>query len=74
MDMVTCNSHAPKTLPLTQLIPTIPPPILCAVVCDVQLYVVKLHRKPLFPGIYTPVTITNNAGLIKEISDRKRAG
>jgi Lon-like ATP-dependent protease len=42
--------------------------------CLLQLYVVKLNRKPLFPGIYTPVTITNNAGLIKEISDKKRSG
>lgn len=39
-----------------------------------QLFVVKLHRKPLFPGIYTPVTITNNARLIKDISEKKRSG
>ena len=50
--------------------------LLCYAVlrCLLQLYVVKLNRKPLFPGIYTPVTITNNAGLIKEISDKKRSG
>lgn len=39
-----------------------------------QLYVVKLQRKPLFPGIYTPVTVTNNAKLIKEIMERKQSG
>lgn len=40
----------------------------------VQLYVVKLHRKPLFPGIYTPVTITNNERLIREIREKKAGG
>jgi Lon-like ATP-dependent protease len=39
-----------------------------------QLYVVKLHRKPLFPGIYTPVTITNNERLIREIREKKAGG
>lgn len=47
--------------------------VLC-VLCRLQLYAVQLHRKPLFPGIYTPVTIKNNAKLIREIMDKKQGG
>ena len=39
-----------------------------------KVYVVELTRKPLFPGIYTPVMITKNEPLIKEIMDTKRQG
>lgn len=42
--------------------------------CPLQLYAVTLHRKPLFPGIYTPVTIKNNAKLIREIMEKKQGG
>jgi hypothetical protein len=38
------------------------------------MHVVRLSRKPLFPGIYTPVNITNNAPLIQAIADAKKAG
>mmetsp|Transcript_22464 Transcript_22464/g.62033 ORF Transcript_22464/g.62033 Transcript_22464/m.62033 type:complete len:1027 (-) Transcript_22464:288-3368(-) len=39
-----------------------------------KLLVVELNRKPLFPGIYAPVMVNNNAKLIKEILDAKKAG
>ena len=39
-----------------------------------QVYVVELTRKPLFPGIYTPVTISKNEKLIKEITEAKKQG
>jgi Lon-like ATP-dependent protease len=39
-----------------------------------QLYVVELGRKPLFPGIYTPVMIQKNERLLKEIADMRRQG
>jgi Lon-like ATP-dependent protease len=39
-----------------------------------QLFVVELNRKPLFPGIYAPVMINNNAKLIKEILEAKKQG
>ncbi|KAJ9508111.1 hypothetical protein QJQ45_021406, partial [Haematococcus lacustris] len=38
------------------------------------VFVVELTRKPLFPGIYTPVTISKNEKLIKEIMDTKKQG
>lgn len=39
-----------------------------------QVYVVELTRKPLFPGIYTPVMVSKNEVLIKEIMETKRQG
>ena len=39
-----------------------------------QVYVVELTRKPLFPGIYTPVLINKNEKLIKEIMETKKQG
>ncbi|KAJ9507775.1 hypothetical protein QJQ45_019313, partial [Haematococcus lacustris] len=39
-----------------------------------KVFVVELTRKPLFPGIYTPVTISKNEKLIKEIMDTKKQG
>lgn len=52
------------------------PPILLTVVHTplVQVYVVELTRKPLFPGIYTPVMVTKNERLIKEIMETKKQG
>ena len=38
------------------------------------MYVVELTRKPLFPGIYTPVLINKNEKLIKEIMETKKQG
>lgn len=38
------------------------------------MYVVELTRKPLFPGIFTPVLISKNEKLIKEIMDTKKQG
>lgn len=35
---------------------------------------VELTRKPLFPGIYTPVMVTKNERLIKEIMETKKQG
>jgi Lon-like ATP-dependent protease len=40
----------------------------------VQVFVVELNRKPLFPGIYTPVMIQKNEKLVKEIYDAKKHG
>ena len=39
-----------------------------------QVYVVELSRKPLFPGIYTPVMVSKNEKLIKEILETKKQG
>jgi Lon-like ATP-dependent protease len=39
-----------------------------------QMFVVELSRKPLFPGIYTPVLVHNNEKLIKEVQEQRRAG
>ena len=39
-----------------------------------QVYVVELTRKPLFPGIYTPVHVSKNEKLIKEIMETKKQG
>lgn len=39
-----------------------------------QVYVVELSRKPLFPGIYAPVMVNKNEALIKEIMETKRQG
>jgi Lon-like ATP-dependent protease len=39
-----------------------------------QVFVVELSRKPLFPGIYTPVMVTKNEKLIKEIMETKKQG
>ncbi|GAX85453.1 hypothetical protein CEUSTIGMA_g12869.t1 [Chlamydomonas eustigma] len=39
-----------------------------------KVYVVELSRKPLFPGIYTPVMVNKNEKLIKEIMDTKKQG
>jgi Lon-like ATP-dependent protease len=38
------------------------------------VYAVELARKPLFPGIYTPVMIQKNEKLIKEIVEAKKQG
>lgn len=40
----------------------------------VQVFVVELSRKPLFPGIYTPVVVQKNERLIKEVTEAKRQG
>ncbi|PNW82498.1 hypothetical protein CHLRE_06g281350v5 [Chlamydomonas reinhardtii] len=39
-----------------------------------KVFVVELSRKPLFPGIYTPVIISKNEALVKEIMDVKKQG
>lgn len=39
-----------------------------------KVYVVELTRKPLFPGIYTPVMVSKNEKLIKEIMETKKQG
>ncbi|KAG1661222.1 hypothetical protein FOA52_008267 [Chlamydomonas sp. UWO 241] len=39
-----------------------------------KVFVVELTRKPLFPGIYTPVTVTKNERMIKDILEMKKAG
>ena len=39
-----------------------------------QMFVVELSRKPLFPGIYTPVLVHNNEKLIKEVQEQRRQG
>jgi len=39
-----------------------------------KVFVVELGRKPLFPGIYTPVMVTKNERLIKEIMETKKQG
>ncbi|KAG2492403.1 hypothetical protein HYH03_009349 [Edaphochlamys debaryana] len=39
-----------------------------------KVFVVELTRKPLFPGIYTPVIISKNEALVKEIMDVKKQG
>ncbi|GFR50901.1 hypothetical protein Agub_g13195 [Astrephomene gubernaculifera] len=39
-----------------------------------KVFVVELSRKPLFPGIYTPVIISKNEALVKEILEVKRQG
>ncbi|PNH10234.1 Lon protease, mitochondrial [Tetrabaena socialis] len=39
-----------------------------------KVFVVELARKPLFPGIYTPVMIKKNEALLKEIMEVKRQG
>ncbi|KAF6254413.1 Lon protease C-terminal proteolytic domain-containing protein [Scenedesmus sp. NREL 46B-D3] len=39
-----------------------------------KMFVVELSRKPLFPGIYTPVLVHNNEKLIKEVQEQRRAG
>uniref|UniRef100_A0A383VUK5 Lon protease homolog n=1 Tax=Tetradesmus obliquus TaxID=3088 RepID=A0A383VUK5_TETOB len=39
-----------------------------------KMFVVELSRKPLFPGIYTPVLVHNNAQLIKEVQEQRRQG
>lgn len=39
-----------------------------------KVFVVELSRKPLFPGIYTPVIINKNEALVKEILEVKRQG
>lgn len=46
---------------------------ICAVAC-VQVFVVELQRKPLFPGIYTPVLVLKNEALIKEVMEAKKHG
>ncbi len=33
---------------------------------------VELTRKPLFPGIYTPVLVLKNEKLIKEVMEAKK--
>lgn len=38
------------------------------------MFVVELSRKPLFPGIYTPVLVLKNERLIKEVMEAKKAG
>lgn len=38
-----------------------------------QVFVVELTRKPLFPGIYTPVMVKNER-LLKEIAETKKQG
>lgn len=39
-----------------------------------KVFVVELSRKPLFPGIYTPVMVSKNEKLIKEITEAKKQG
>jgi Lon-like ATP-dependent protease len=39
-----------------------------------KVFVVELSRKPLFPGIYTPVMINKNEALVKEILEVKKQG
>ncbi|WIA37624.1 hypothetical protein OEZ86_014525 [Tetradesmus obliquus] len=39
-----------------------------------KMFVVELSRKPLFPGIYTPVLVHNNEKLIKEVQEQRRQG
>lgn len=39
-----------------------------------QVFVVELSRKPLFPGIYTPVLVLKNERLIKEVMEAKKHG
>ncbi|GLC44772.1 hypothetical protein PLESTB_001216500 [Pleodorina starrii] len=39
-----------------------------------KVFVVELSRKPLFPGIYTPVMINKNEALVKEIMEVKKQG
>ncbi|KXZ44915.1 hypothetical protein GPECTOR_61g868 [Gonium pectorale] len=39
-----------------------------------KVFVVELSRKPLFPGIYTPVIISKNEALVKEIMEVKKQG
>ena len=39
-----------------------------------KVFAVELSRKPLFPGIYTPVMVTKNEKLIKEITEAKKQG
>eukprot|EP00882_Tetradesmus_deserticola_P008664 GHRQ01009135.1.p1 GENE.GHRQ01009135.1~~GHRQ01009135.1.p1 ORF type:complete len:137 (+),score=45.01 GHRQ01009135.1:260-670(+) len=39
-----------------------------------KMFVVELSRKPLFPGIYTPVLVHNNEALIREVQEQRRAG
>ena len=39
-----------------------------------KVFVVELTRKPLFPGIYTPLLVTKNERLIREIMDAKKHG
>jgi Lon-like ATP-dependent protease len=36
--------------------------------------VVELSRKPLFPGIYTPVLVLKNEKLVKEVMEAKKHG
>jgi Lon-like ATP-dependent protease len=35
---------------------------------------VELSRKPLFPGVYTPVLVHKNERLIKEVLEQKKQG
>ncbi|KAF8065961.1 lon protease [Scenedesmus sp. PABB004] len=39
-----------------------------------KMFVVELGRKPLFPGIYTPVLVLKNERLIREVMDARKAG
>jgi len=39
-----------------------------------KVFVVELSRKPLFPGIYTPVLVVKNERLIKEVMEAKKHG
>eukprot|EP00878_Enallax_costatus_P038130 GHUV01043289.1.p1 GENE.GHUV01043289.1~~GHUV01043289.1.p1 ORF type:complete len:305 (+),score=59.91 GHUV01043289.1:230-1144(+) len=39
-----------------------------------KMFVVELQRKPLFPGIYTPVLVLKNEALIKEVMEAKKHG
>ncbi|KAI8475159.1 MAG: Lon protease C-terminal proteolytic domain-containing protein [Monoraphidium minutum] len=39
-----------------------------------KVFVVELSRKPLFPGIYTPVLVLKNEKLIKEVMEAKKHG
>jgi Lon-like ATP-dependent protease len=38
------------------------------------VFVVELGRKPLFPGIYTPVLVLKNERLIREVTEAKKNG
>jgi hypothetical protein len=39
-----------------------------------KVFVVELSRKPLFPGIYTPLLVNKNEALVKEIMELKKQG
>lgn len=39
-----------------------------------QVFVVELARKPLFPGIYTPVMVSGSEALIREITEARKQG